>query len=113
MVFNLTIKEEKKRSTSGSVTGGLGGGGDLRAKLHTNLFSLTRRDKTYLIGNANNSAESSLGAVQMIQVGDPFDRNRQSLQNNPLRPEMPIGPNPFQSLGLPAGFTQTNASALV
>lgn len=113
MVFNLTIREEKKRSTSGSLTGGLGGGGGTRGKLHANLFSLTRRDKTYLIGNVNNTAENTLGSVQMLQMGDYFDRNRQVLQNNPLQAESLLGLNMFQSLGLPMGFTQNNESGLV
>lgn len=113
LVMNLKIKLDRKRSLSGSALGGLGYGEEWKGRAHTNLFSLSRKDKLYVIGNANNSGENEIGEVEGLSQGDILDPNRQSLQNNPLRVRsvwqapMPV------SVGLPAAYSQSNSSGLL
>jgi hypothetical protein len=113
LVLNLKIKEDKKRSTSGSATLGSGPGDDWKGFAHTNLFSLTRRDKTYLIGNANNTGNDALGDVEHLNRGDIFDQNRQSIQGNPLQVNNLVKNPPFQNAGLPRMFTQANRTGFL
>lgn len=98
LVLNLKIKEDKKRSTSGSATLGSGHGDDWKGFAHTNLFSLTRRDKTYLIGNANNTGSDALGDIDHLNRGDIFDQSRQSIQSNPLQASELIETLPCRAL---------------
>ncbi|MCW5923699.1 MAG: carboxypeptidase regulatory-like domain-containing protein [Saprospiraceae bacterium] len=113
LVLNLKIKEDKKRSTSGSATLGSGHGDDWKGFAHTNLFSLTRRDKTYLIGNANNTGSDALGDIDYLNQGDIFDQSRQSIQSNPLQVSELIENPPMQSAGLPRAFTQANRTGFL
>jgi hypothetical protein len=113
LVLNLKIKEEKKRSTSGSVTGGLGYGGEAKGYAHANIFSLTRRDKTFLIGDANNTGSNPLGEVDYLTRGDFFDKNRQNLQSNPLRAQDLMQRTALESMGLPAAFSRKNQTGVV
>lgn len=112
MVMNLKIKPERKRSLSGSVTGGLGYGGETKARTHANLFSLSRKDKLYCIGNANNTGENPLSDVDFLSRGDVFDPNRQSLQNSPLQMRSLLQTPAMQKVGLPAAYTQANLSGV-
>lgn len=82
LVLNLQIKEEKKRNLSGSANMGLGHGDETKLFGHLNLFSFTKTDKTYLIGNANNTGYNALGSVQgytggnmMLPDSCPLNRN--------------------------------------
>jgi hypothetical protein len=113
LVLNLKIKEEKKRSTSGSVTGGLGYGSEAKGYAHANLFSLTRRDKTFFIGDANNTGQNPLGEVDYLTRGDFFDKNRQNLQSNPLQAHDLIQRLPLESMGLPAAFSRKNQTGVL
>jgi hypothetical protein len=113
LVLNLKIKAEKKRANSGSITPGLGHGGAAKGFCHANFFSLTRRDKTIVIGNANNTGYNALGQVQALARGDIFDRNRQNLQGSPLRASALVQGPALQTLGLPSEFGQTNRSGLL
>lgn len=113
LVLNLKIKEDKKRSTSGSATPGLGYGNNWKAYAHTNLFSLTRRNKTYFIGNANNTGESALQGIQYLNQGDIFDKDRQGLQSNPLQYADLLRHPAAEDAGLPPAFTMRNRTGLL
>lgn len=112
MVMNLKIKPDRKRSLSGSITGGLGYGDEIKAHAHANLFSLSRKDKLYCIANANNTGENPLSEVDFLSRGDPFDPNRQTLQNSPLRVRGLLQTPAMQRVGLPQAYTQTNRSGV-
>jgi hypothetical protein len=113
LVLNLKIKDDKKRSTSGSITPGLGHGDTWKAYTHTNLFSLARRDKTYLIGNVNNTGENALQDIQYLNQGDIFDKERQHLQGNPMQAAELLRPPAMENVGLPPAFTTGNRSGLL
>jgi len=110
MVMNLKIKPERKRSLSGSITGGLGYGEALKSKGHTNLFSLSRKDKAYLIGSANNTGQ--IGNTGM-DFGDRFDPDRASIQKNPLQTNGLIQSPQMNGVGLPRAYTAGNKSGLL
>jgi hypothetical protein len=112
LVLNLTIKAEKKRQQSGSFQTGLGAGDGIKGNAHLNFFSLSKRDKTYAIANANNIAEQNFGAIKMINAGDLRDQGRRSIQNDPLKKEQLLTQPFLQNLGLPPAFTQNNKGAL-
>ncbi|HND88500.1 MAG TPA: carboxypeptidase-like regulatory domain-containing protein, partial [Saprospiraceae bacterium] len=112
MVMNLKIKPDRKRTLSGSVAGGLGYGDELKARAHTNLFSLSRKDKIYCIGNANNTGENPLSEVDFLSRGDVFDPNRQALQNSPLQVSSLLQTPAMQRVGLPQAYTQANRSGV-
>ena len=113
LVLNLKIKDERKRALSGSVTAGLGYGNEWKNFAHTNLFSLSRRNKTYLIGNENNVGYNSLGDVQGAAGNNLFDRNQQHLQSNPLPAELLVQSPRLETGGLPPAFSRTNKTSLL
>lgn len=113
LVLNLKIKEEKKRSLSGSANLGLGHGDETKLFGHLNLFSFTKTDKTYLIGNANNTGFNALGSIQGYSDNNIFDRNRQNLQSNPLRAGVFVQNPNLETAGLPPVFSRTNHTGLV
>lgn len=111
LVINLVFKEEKKRANSGSMVVGSGYGDDVKGFLHLNLFSLSRKDKLYLIGNANNTGENSLGNISSF--GRDLNAGGSNLQDNPLRPQSPVNRPAMEQNGLPAPFTQANRTGLL
>lgn len=111
LVLNLVFKEEKKRANSGSMVVGSGYGDEVKGFLHLNLFSLSRKDKLYLIGNANNTGENSLGNISSF--GRDLNAGGSNLQDNPLRPQSPVNRPAMEQNGLPAPFTQTNRTGLL
>jgi Carboxypeptidase regulatory-like domain len=113
MVMNLKIKPERKRSLSGSITGGIGYGSDWKAKGHTNLFSLSRKDKAYLIGSCNNTGQSVAASFGGIDNTGFIDADKQSLQANPLRIQALIPAAQMEGLGLPQAYTSNNRSGLL
>ncbi|MEO6039669.1 MAG: carboxypeptidase-like regulatory domain-containing protein, partial [Saprospiraceae bacterium] len=113
LVMNLTIRPDRKRSLSGSATGGLGYGEEWKAKAHTNLFSLSRKDKFYLIANANNMGEDAVSDVQWMSQGNVFDPSRQLLEATPLQPGTLVQLPMLENVGLPTAYTQRNRSGLL
>ncbi|MFN8303827.1 MAG: carboxypeptidase-like regulatory domain-containing protein [Saprospiraceae bacterium] len=111
LVLNLVFKEEKKRTNSGSMVVGSGYGEELKGFLHVNFFSLSRQDKLYLIGNANNTGESNLSDITALGRG--ASSGNSSLQDSPLNPRSPIFVPSMSQNGLPAQFTNNNRSALL
>jgi hypothetical protein len=101
MVLNLTIREDKKYKISGSTTTGAGFGGRARGQTHINLISITKKSKSYILGNANNTGNNALestGASDYpvarlrwckIYRQSACQRNR-SMQDNPWN--MPVCP---------------------
>lgn len=113
LVLNLKIKEEKKRSNSGSITPGIGYGDEWKWSMHANLFSLTRRDKTILIGSANNTGDASTSGIGYLNQENPFDRSRNSLQGNPLQTRTLLRNLPLETAGLPPEFSRINRAGLL
>lgn len=113
MVMNLKIKPDRKRDVSGSVTGGLGYGDEWKARAHTNLFSLGRKHKFYLIGSANNAGENAISDVNWLNSSDIFDASRQSLQASPLQAHGVLQAPQMQSVGLPEPYTQKNSGKVL
>lgn len=110
MAINLKIKPERKRTLSGSTTGGLGYGDHVKARGHTNLFSLSRKDKTYLIGSANNTG---VVLANELSFSDRFDAAKQSLQQNPLQSHKLLQSAAQETVGLPGAYTVSNCSNLL
>lgn len=113
LILNLKIKAEKKRANSGSVMSGAGYGDDWKSITHLNFFSLSRKDKLYLIGNANNTNENTLRDMEWINRGDYADPGKQSLQDNPMQLAPVYRPATYESAGLPAPFTLSSQSAFL
>lgn len=114
MVMNLKIKSERKRALSGSAELGAGLGAGWKGRARTNLFSLSRKDKIYLIGNANNSGDNALSDVEWTAGGgfQGFGK-QQTLQANPLQVQGVLQNQPLESAGLPPIYTQANRSGLI
>ncbi len=114
MVMNLKIKPDRKRVLSGSAELGGGYGNDWKGRAHTNLFSLSRKEKIYLIGNANNSGDNALSDIEWT-AGGGFQafRKPQTLQANPLQVREVLQSPPLDNAGLPSIYTQANRSELV
>lgn len=112
LVLNLVIKDEKKRATSGSAMAGGGYGDDWKGYAHLNLFSLTRRDKIYLIGHADNTGENALRDVEFLGRGG-IQGNQAGLQNSPLNAQALLQVPQSQNVGLPPQFTRLNRGGLL
>jgi len=114
MVMNLKIKPERKRTLSGNVELGSGYGDEWKGRAHTNLFSLSRKDKIYLIGNVNNSGDNVLSDVEWT-AGGGFQGlgKQQTLQSNPLQVRSALPIQPLDNAGLPPIYTQANRSGLL
>jgi len=114
MVMNLKIKSERKRALSGSAEMGGGYGDEWKGRAHTNLFSLSRKDKIYLIGNANNSGDNAISDVEWTARGgfQGFGK-QQTLQANPLNVREVLQSPPLETAGFPSSYTQTNQSGLI
>lgn len=113
LVLNLKIKEEKKRANSGSVMSGSGYGEEWKGYLHLNLFSLSRKDKLYVIGDANNTGENAMADVEWVNRGGIQDAGLESLQKTPLDVQSVIHEPSLQQVGLPVAFTQANKTGLL
>lgn len=113
LVLNLKFKEEKKRAQSGSIMAGSGYGDEWKAYGHSNLFSLSRRDKIYVITNANNTGENSLGDAEYLDREAMPGKNTQSIQASPLEPQDLIDAPQPESAGLPAAFESINRTGLL
>jgi len=111
-VMNLKIKPDRKRGLTGSATAGLGYGAEGKVRGHFNLFSLSRKDKLYLIGDANNTGENTT-SVDQLSRSDPSDPNQQVLQGNILDKRSLVSTPQYETAGLPRSFTSTNRSGLV
>jgi len=114
MVMNLKIKPDRKRALSGSVELGGGYGDAWKDRARTNLFSLSRKEKIYLIGNANNSGDNALSEVEWTAGGgfQGFGK-QQTLQANPLQAPGILPNPPLDNAGLPTIYTQPNRSGLL
>jgi hypothetical protein len=114
MVLNLKINPDRKRALSGNVELGSGAGDEWKALARTNVFSISRKDKMYLIGNANNSGGDPLGWTEYQAEGGAMAAVRQqSLQSNPLPRQSLLRPNPLEDAELPWVHTQNNRSGLL
>ncbi len=111
LVLNLVFKEEKKRANSGSMVVGSGYGEELKGFLHLNFFSLSKKDKLYLIGNANNTGESNLSDIPSL--GRNAGSGNNYLQDSPLNPRSPIFVPALSQNGLPTPYTSDNRSAIL
>jgi len=114
MVMNLKIKPERKRARSGNIELGSGYGDEWKGRARTNLFSLSRKDKVYLIGNVNNSGDNVLSDVEWTAGGgfQGFGK-QQTLQANPLQVRSVLPNEPLDQAGLPPIYTQANQSGLL
>ncbi len=114
VVLNLKIKDDKRRQLSGSVTCGPGYGQEMKGSVHTNLFSLTERNKTYLIGNFNNVGENPVGSVANFSGDNLIRRNAgQNLQARLINTRSPVALPRLSSLPLPDAYTRLNRTGLL
>jgi hypothetical protein len=111
LVLNLKVRDDRKRRLSGSFTPGIGYGATTRYAGHSNLFSLSRKDKLYLIGNANNAGQRSLEDMVQLNQGDMMDRQKQSLQISSMLNTPVLQAAQPERNGLPALFTRENQTA--
>ena len=112
MVLNLTIREDKKYKISGSTTTGAGFGGRVRGQTHINLISITRKSKSYILGNANNTGNNALESTGASIIRLPgFDGVKYT--DNPLVKESLYAGQSLEYAGMPAAFSVENKSALV
>jgi len=114
MVMNLKIKPDRKRALSGNVEAGGGYGEAWKGRVQTNLFSLSRKEKIYLIGNANNSGGNILSEVEWTAGGgfQGFGK-QQTLQANPMEVQRALQPQSLENAGLPPLYTQANRNGLM
>ncbi len=103
MVLNLSIKEEKKNIISGTYTVGAGYGKELKTYLHTNLFSLSKKAKTFLLGNYNNNGFDAKGELSATFTDLNIDN--QAIDNSISEPLSLINLPTIQYIGLPEKFT--------
>ncbi|MCB0573979.1 MAG: TonB-dependent receptor [Saprospiraceae bacterium] len=117
LVLNLKIKDEKKLACSGSITGGLGyGAKELKRASHINLFSLTRRDKTYILGDINNTGTPANSGTRAISLGYSTDElfGKERLEASPLQAHSMVSSDQISSVfGLPSMFTIGNQSGML
>jgi hypothetical protein len=114
LVLNLKFKEDRKRATSGSVTLGTGGNPEqVRGYAHVNLFSFTKKSKSYLIGQSNNTGNNALASIMPMSFDQVMHRNKYSLHDNPLPRTGGGAPAHFDDAGLPAAFTQQNSEGFL
>ncbi len=113
LILNLKFKDEKKRANSGSIMAGPGYGSEWKGFTHLNLFSLSRKDKIYMIGNANNTGENALADIEWLSRGDTRDVGWESLQTTALNVQPILQKPSFQQIGLPIAFTQANKSGML
>jgi hypothetical protein len=111
LVLNLKVRDDRKRRLSGSFTPGIGYGATTRYAGHSNLFSLSRKDKLYLIGNANNAGQRSLEDMSQLNQGDLLDRQKQNLQTSSMSNAPMLRAAQPERNGLPALFTRENQTA--
>ncbi len=69
LVLNLKIKEDRKRILSGNATVGAGWGGEAKYYAHGNLFSFSRRSKTFLFGDLNNVGFNAMADAEFFMNG--------------------------------------------
>lgn len=111
LALNLTLRDERKHMWSGSSAAGAGAGGGGRAYGYLNLFSVSKREKIYFIGKADNAGQSSLNDASAMIPANPFD-TRQSLQQGALQMR-PLQVEPMvNTMGMPWAFAVHNRAAL-
>lgn len=113
MVMNLKINPEKKKLFSGSCESGLGFGTEWKGKLHLNLFSLSRKEKVYFIGNANNCGDNAISDIEWTAAGgfQGFG-SQKTIKSNPIQFQDIMSSPILENLGLPNAYTQKNLGQL-
>lgn len=110
-VMNLTFKPDQKRSISGNIEMGAGYGSFVMGRARTNLFSMSKRNKLFLIGNAGNTGENPVAELEWASERQLSGASN-SLQSNPLKVN-PLLNNPeLETAGLPVIYTQPARSGL-
>jgi hypothetical protein len=69
VVLNLRLREDVKRVLSGNCSIGGGWGKTYKYYLSGNLFSFTKRGKTFLLGNSNNAGFDAMADVDFFMSG--------------------------------------------
>jgi hypothetical protein len=111
LALNLTLRNDRKHVWSGSSAVGAGAGGGGRAYGYLNLFSVSKREKVYFIGKADNAGQAALNDASAMIPSDPFD-GRQSLQQGALQMR-PLQTEPMvNTMGMPWAFAVHNRTAL-
>jgi len=103
IVLNLSIKEEKKNIISGTYTLGTGYGEEWKKYVHTNLFSLSKKAKTFLLGNYNNNGFDAKGDLSTTFTD--FNVASQSIEDSANEPYSLLDLPTIQDIGLPDKFT--------
>jgi len=110
MVIDLTIKKEKKRILSGTTTAGAGYGKEGKAYLHTNLFSFSKKSKSFLLGNFNNTGFNAVG--ELNATFDNPTTNNQSIERSKIEAQSLLTLPDIQQVGLPEQFTNNRRMGL-
>ena len=110
MVLNLSITEEKKRILSGTVTAGAGYGNEVKGYLHTNLFSFSKKSKSFLLGNFNNIGFNAIGELNATFAG--LAMNNQSIESGKMEVQSLLLLPDIQQIGLPEQFTNNRQMGL-
>jgi len=103
MVLNLIIKEEKKNIISGTYTIGAGYGERFKHYLHVNMFSLSKKAKTFLLGNYNNNGFDAKGEINATFTD--LAVHNQAIDNSLNHAPSLINLPNIQYIGLPEKFT--------
>lgn len=109
-VLDLSIKEKRKRVLSGTATLGAGYGEKAKMYLHTNLFSFSKKSKSFLLGNLNNIGFNAIGELNATFNG--FGTN-QSIESGKINMESLVSLPNVQKIGLPEYFTNNKQLGLI
>lgn len=100
-ILNLKMSPDKNRILSGTINTGIGGFAPMKGSLHTNLFSITPKNKVILLSdNGNNGQQSAYNEIAATY--DPLNTVdvKTNIYNLPSLTDSPNIDNP----GLPAPF---------
>ncbi|MCS7035184.1 MAG: carboxypeptidase-like regulatory domain-containing protein [Saprospiraceae bacterium] len=111
LALNLTLREDRKYAWSGHAAAGLGVGGGARAYSHLNLFSVSKREKIYLFGKADNAGQTSLHDASALIPYDPFNPRLHLRQGAPQMRSLQQEPTE-NTMGMPRAFVLQNRTAL-
>jgi len=112
LVLNLTLRKDVKRVLSGNFTAGSGWGKEYKYYLHGNLFSFTKRGKTFLFGNLNNAGFDALRDAEFFMSGEGLESAAENVTAElPNKTQLTL-PEP-QSIGLPEAITRPDRIGLI
>jgi len=101
IVLNLLLKEDKKNIITGAVNSGLGYGREVKAALHANIFSISRKSK-WIAFTDNGNTGRHYGIQEMEATYGAFDSR--GIQTNPVEYPEYLYPVNIQNPGISSEF---------